>query len=839
MGSKQENQKAVSVGQHIVQARRRLHLSQSVLAEMVGASVRSIKRWEQDQVLPQLFYREALCRILQLDGEEIFGVVANVAEVAMALPRAMPHLWHVPYQRNLLFTGRATILQSIHEFFKRQDTSATLTQSYALSGLGGIGKTQIALEYVYRYATEYTTIFWLDAETYETLLASFTVLAEILDLAEQVEQDHQRLRRAVLDWLRVQSGWLLVFDNVEDANLLKRFLPTSHGGALLLTTRLQALGTSAQQISVESMTVEEGMAFLAQRTRVLKSGVAGKAFSSVDSLAGQAIVIALDGLPLALDQAGAYIEETQHSLQDYLHWYHQRRSMVLARRGQNHYEHPASVATTFSLSFQLVEQKSPLAADILRVCAFLAPDAIPEELFMRSALHLGQHLPVLGTDPWLLDEAIGVLRMYSLVRRDSATHTLSMHRLVQVVLLDSLSKQELLQWTENVIQAIDQMLPDDQQTILTQEQQSWYSKLLPHALACLALNEQATGSFSPRSSSLLVKVANHLRDQARFEDAEPLYKSALALYEQDFGPCHIQMGEKLSELAQLYGLWGKYPEAERLFLRSLVIFAQPSGQSHLNIAHNLNELALVYGRQGKYEEAEPLFLRSLILCEQELGSPQPLISVVLNNLAVLYQHQGKYEKAEPLLLRVLDIREQILGPDHHRTAVTLNYLAVHYIFYQRYAEAEPLLLRTLAIREQELGLTHPSVAISLNDLGQVYREQGRYAEAERLLLRALAIREQRLGLHPLTARTLTILGGLYVQQKKYAEAGQRYQQALAILEKPGHPDAADTLQGLANLYQALGQPETAVAFYEDALAICERFLGPEHPKTMELRTHYR
>lgn len=832
MDVKQENTSTKSIGQRLAQARRCLHLSQAAVAEAIGASVRSVKRWEQGSTLPQLFYREALCQVLHLENEKLFEIVSDESG-SMLFPQPSL-LWHIPYQRNPVFTGRASFLQSLHEVLKQKATATALTQPCALNGLGGIGKTQIALEYAYRHATEYTACFWIEAETRETLLVSFISIADMLALPERNTHDQQQIVRAVIHWLDSHSNWLLIFDNVEDLPLLKHFLPSFHLGSLLLTTRLQALGTTAQPLTVEPMNSEEGTSLLLQRAHLLSQGMKDVSLSSADLCAAREIVALVDGLPLALDQAGAYIEETQHSLQDYLRWFRQRRSALLERRGQSDQGHPASVTTTFSLSFQCVEQENPLAADVLRVCAFLAPEALPEEFFTEGAAHLGERLSSIAHDPWLLEEAITILRAYSFLHRDRTTRTLSIHRLVQAVLLDTLSRQEKEQWIKRIIVAMDHVLPADQPLNLSQEQRTLCHKIFSHALACIVWSEQES-SASAQVVTLLVKAANYWRDHAQFEEADKLYQRALTTCEQVFGPVHAQTAQTLNDLADLYHLQARYQEAESLLQRALAICEQVHGPWHLDTAQNLNDLALAYGHQRKYAETEPLLQRALAICEHVLGPSHQFTSISLNNLAVLYNHLGKYEKAEPLLLRSLAIREQEFGSLHPRTAISLNDLAVLYTQSGKYEEAESLLQRALAIREREFGPAHPASATSFNDLALVYLKQGRYQEAETLLQRALVIREQKFGSHPLTAATFNNLARLYSQQERYQEAEHEYQQASAILEKLEHPDLAETLQGLGNLYQALGQPEEAAPLLQRALTIREQTLGMDHPKTLEAR----
>lgn len=228
--------------------RTRRRLTQQQLAEEIGVHRSAVNRWEQGDFLPkQKGIVLELARCLTLDDQETRKLLEA------SLTALSPH-WSVPFARNPFFTGREEILDVLHTHLSTNRVVA-LTQSYALQGLGGIGKTQLALEYAYRHALEYSAVFWIEAETSETAIASFLHLAEALPLPEHQEADQQRVVAAVQSWLRNHSGWLLIWDNVEDLDLLPRLLPaTIQQGTILLTTRCQALGTLAQGMDVAPMT---------------------------------------------------------------------------------------------------------------------------------------------------------------------------------------------------------------------------------------------------------------------------------------------------------------------------------------------------------------------------------------------------------------------------------------------------------------------------------------------------------------------------------------------------------------------------------------------------------
>jgi NB-ARC domain len=209
---------------------------------------------------------------------------------------------------------------------------------------------------------------WVKVESREALISDFVTIAHLLNLPEQQEQEQPRVVEAVKRWFQEHSDWLLILDNADDLAIVRDFLPSDGKGHILLTTRAQAMGRIAQHIEVEKMEPEEGALFLLHRATLLDSDAPLDAASKADREAAREISIAMDGLPLALDQAGAFIEETQSSLSDYLQLYHTWQDELLQRRGKLVTDHPDPVATTWSLSFEKVQQANPAAAVCLPGC---------------------------------------------------------------------------------------------------------------------------------------------------------------------------------------------------------------------------------------------------------------------------------------------------------------------------------------------------------------------------------------------------------------------------------------------------------------------------------------
>ena len=805
--------------------RQRRHLTQQQMSAQLGVHRNTIGGWERGMSLPESKSLVLeLARLLRLTDQE----ARQLLEASFTAPAP---IFLMPYPRNPFFTGREELLTSLHARLGSAERGA-LTPSCALQGLGGIGKTQIAIEYAYRHALEYSAIFWTSAESPEHVLNSFLAIAESVQLPECREADQQRVVAAVQRWLSFHSQWLLIWDNLEDLELLPRFLPSAQRGRVLITTRAQALGSLAEGIEVPPLSAEEALRFLMRRAKVLKTAPTHEHLAHVarraprEYAAAKELVQLLDGLPLALDQAGAYVEETSCSLSDFVQRYRQHPSRLRARRGAPGGDHPDSVTTTFLLAEQRLEAEQPEASALLRVCAFFHAEAIPEELFDGGALWLGSETEEGTSDAYQLDQAIAALRRLSLMQRQTQTRTLTMHRLVQAVVQDHMSELERAAFQQRALRVLSCCFPEVSHGTWNQ-----CERLLPHVLTCAAaLSDQAGGQIL---AEVLRKAADYLRRRGQYQLAQPLYQRALCFWEKVAGSEHPEYPAVLSGLARLSYEQGHYELAESLYQRALRLREHAIGFEHPDLAFLLNDLALLYREQGKYELAEPLYQRALRCREHALGPEHPDLAHSLNGLALIYFEQGEYELAEPLYLRVLRIREQARDSEHALASPLIN-LALLYIELGKYDVAEPLYQRALRIREHALGPEHPHVAHPLDGLALVYFEQGKYELAEPHYQRALRIRKQALGRdHPDQAYSLVGLALVYFEQGKYELAEPLYQRALHIWEQasgPKHPHVAYPLTHLARLYTERAEYELAEPLYQRALHIWEQAFGPEHPE---------
>lgn len=503
--------------------RKRRKLTQHGLAQRLGKHINTIGTWERGECLPngKSMVLE-LAKTLRLDEME----TKQLLEASLT---ALAPYWTVPYQRNLFFTGRKALLTALHTHLALQyATTQAQTQLAALYGLGGVGKTQLAVEYAYLHALEYQAIFWIEAENVETITGSFQQIARHIHLSEKQDRQPQCMVEEVQRWLMCHSHWLLIWDNVGTLELLRQFLPPTRQGSILLTTRSRTLEPTIQTLAVSPMPLNEGVRFLFLRAK----GLAGPGRRELvnqplratagEYRAAQELATLMGGLPLALDQVGACLNETGWSLSDYLQRYQRQQRQLLDRRGVLG-DHPCSVTTTFIQMFQRIQQEYPAAADILYLCAFLYPDAIPEEIFAQSVWYFHTRLKAIMKNALVLDTALAALCASSLLQRRSAERTFFVHRLVQVVLLETLREAEQRSWAEQAVFVVSQAFPQV-------EQNTWLQceRLLPQALTALQMVEQyqITGE---EADCLFARTSCYLHNRTRYIQDPPLFQPTMGL----------------------------------------------------------------------------------------------------------------------------------------------------------------------------------------------------------------------------------------------------------------------------------------------------------------------
>ncbi|MCX6673443.1 MAG: FxSxx-COOH system tetratricopeptide repeat protein [Methanothrix sp.] len=470
-------------------------------------------------------------------------------------PGALPPIWNVPHLRNPNFTGREQMLNDLHAVLNSGQTASWLQ---ALTGLGGKGKTTLAREFAYRYQADYDLIWWVRAEEPASITMDYAGLAAALGLPKMDSPD--QVVNAVKGWLGQNRKWLLIFDNAQDPDALNRFLPQGGGGHVLITSRNPNWGSLASLLPVDVFEPTEAVDFIRRRT------------NQDDHSSAQALATETGRLPLALEQAGAYIKESGIKLSDYLARFRKNRAEILKRGKPTDYLD--TVATTWNISFQAVRTKSPAGADLLVLCSFLAPDDIPRSMIAAGAEHFPEPLASAAADELELDSAMAELRRYSLIT--GVGDNFSMHQLVQVVVRSWLAKDELKKWSAASLDMLNGAFQFDENS-----QKSWEecAPLLLHALACAGYAE-VHGVASEIIAEILNNAGSYQRHFADFDEAKSCFERALAIDEKAFGQEHPSVARDVNNLGAVLQDLGDLAGAKRCYERSIRILQKFLGDDH-------------------------------------------------------------------------------------------------------------------------------------------------------------------------------------------------------------------------------------------------------------------
>lgn len=686
------------------------------------------------------------------------GFMVTIPPTEAVTTQVIRHVWTVPYEYNPFFTGRDKALATIHSTLEKRGRAA-------LSGIGGCGKTQAAAEYAYRHKDDYDHVFWVNATSELTMAASCADIIQSLGLPESQDANQSHVIAAARRWMESNSGWLLILDAADLPGLVKSLLPGGSRGHVLVTSRNPTLHLLRipTTITLDRMAADEAVAFLMNRTQ--------RDLDNPEELTAAAALAAdLGYLPLALEQASAYITANHTRFRDYLRGYRRRCLDVLSPPVSG--EYPESVATTWALNLREVEQVAA-AADLLRLSAFLGPDHIPLELLAWGAPQLGPELGKaladVGNDPLVIDETLEPLFRYSLIRRDLSSRTFSVHRIMQAVLLNGMPPDEQQVWAERAVRAVNASFPEPRH-------ENWErcERFAQHALACADLIEKWGFEFD-EAVRLLVEAGRYLRKRALYTEASALGRQTLEIRERILGADHPLVARSLLDLAKLLRDQGRYEDALTHATRAVVMAESALEEGDPVLARCIQTQSAILRNLGRLDEAETAARRALAIRQDSLGPDHQEVAKSLSNLAVLLKKLERYPEAEELARRALVVEEKVLGSDHPNLATSLTTVADLCLAQGRPEEAKPLLQRALDMDRSALGSDHPDVAWSLYGLAETHVALGDRESAEKLLRKALRNREQGLGAtHPRTIST----------RKRYVE----------LLRELGRNEDADSVE---------------------------------------------
>ncbi|MGV8175176.1 MAG: FxSxx-COOH system tetratricopeptide repeat protein, partial [Methanothrix sp.] len=617
----------------------------------------------------------------------------------------LPFIWNMPLQRNHNFTGRKDILADLALALRSGERG---DWKQALWGMGGVGKTQIALEYAYSHKPDYRVVWWLRSEEASTLLSDYAQMAPKLYPEFGPVGDVNATKDAVKAWIQQNRGWLLIFDNAQNPEAIKDFLPGDGPGHVIITSRNQEWGKLAKKFPIEVFKREESINFILDRTRQPDQEIA-------DSLAEE-----LGDLPLALEQAVSYIEATSISLADYLDAFKKRRAELWDQE-EKPIDYPDTVATTWDLAMKEVIRE-PGATDILSLCAFLAPDEIPFELLTEGKDALSASLSTISNDNLAFNNALRTLRRYSLIESDGKT--LSVHRLVQAVVRDRLGEDKK-DWAKTAVALLSSAFPFKVEDLATWDKSE---RLHPHVLVAASHAEELEVAYK-ETQHVLNEAGRYSRNRADFLGAKNQLERALILAEIVYGQNHPEVATIVNNLGSVLQDMGELQKAREHFERALKIDELVYGPDHPGVAADVNNLGSVLQDIGELQKAQECFERALKIDEKIYGHDHPDVAIDAGNLGKVLRALGDLEGAKNNSKLALEIMVKAYDLNHPHIATALSDLGQVLQDLGELQKARECFERALKIDEKIYDLDHPRVATIVNNLGSVLQDMGELQKA--------------------------------------------------------------------------------------------------------------
>ena len=760
-------------------------------------------------------------------------IVENFAKLPLETipaPSPLPRGSVMPLERNPLFVGREHDFKTLASALKGGATVAIgQIETAAATGVGGIGKTQLACEFVHRYGRFFGGgVFWLSFAEAKAVPAEIAACGGLgrMDLrpnfGELALEDQLNLVRAA--WQEPVPR-LLIFDNCEEPKLLQQWRPTSGGCRILVTSRRATWDSvlTVQSLPLDVLPRAESLSLLGEHCPE----------ADIDVL--KAIAEELGDLPLALHLAGSYMANYKRIITPALYLAQLQSPALLEHLsfedvGPSPTQHVQNIYRTMALSYDRLNPDNPvdqLAQQILASAVCLAPgEPIPHDLLVATL-----HLPVgdLKTAVQAEDALKRLLALGLIILASDEAYRL--HRLVVAFIQDAIPS-----YVAEAQGAVENAL--ERQAALINQSGDPRPLLVWQAHLRLVTNT-ALERKDLQAASLCNELGWHLWHTGSYVDGRPYFERALEIRRRILGEEHPDTAHSYNSLGYLLRSQGKLDEAKPCFEQALTIRENILGIEHADTAVTLNDMGRLFEEQGDLETAKMHYERALAISKKVLGEEHPLTAEYLNNVGVCFRGLGDLESARQHYEQALIINKKVFGVDHPDTALNLNNIG--YLLYISGAllEAKPYHEQALAIREKVLGPEHPETAQSLSNLGAVLQGLGELKQARNHLLRALDIRENVLGKkHPRTAICLDHLGQLLQELGNLDQAQQYLEQALDIRKEflgREHPLTGQSFYNLGTILKTRGNITSARLYYKRALTIFEDQLGPHHPDTINLQ----
>jgi hypothetical protein len=738
-----------------------------------------------------------------------------------ARSRKKSTIWSGVPLRNVNFIGRKELLASVHYELSKSTETAIIPG--ALHGMGGIGKSQIAVEYIYRHAADYDLIWWIPSESSSEIGGYLVKLAQRLELP--VEQSIDTAVPAVLEALSMGAPyrrWLLVFDNADNPEDVRRFWPQRGDGHIIVTSRNTRWAEVARTVDVDIFQRAESRELLQRRNHDLTD-------QDADRLA-----TVLGDLPLAVEQAAAWRAETGMPVDEYLRLFEDKRKELLESRAPVDYD--VAVEAAWNVSLDRLRNENPGARELLEVCAFFSPEPIPKAIFsgVRN-IPVSEDLEPVLADPIELGRAIREINRYSLAKVDHRNNTLQLHRLVQLVLRNKLSPDE----QERVLHTAHLLLAgrDPRQP---EAVDSWptYAELLPHIRAVDARN--CTDRWVRR---LAINAAVYL-----YAFGDPVGCLEMA---QDHARFWTEkLGEKHTDTLIISRWWGhtlraigRFGEGHAVLERTLDLMKETLGDTHEETLLTMHAVASGLRAKGDFHSARDMNKTAYLAAVEKFGEDDPDTLAAANNYALSLRLVGEFTAARDLDEQTVRRKQIVLVEDHRHTLLTLDNWSVDLRETGDYLRARVEQEDTVRRMRAHLGDRHPMTLAAIKNLAIAYRKVGEHINKKAL---NLAI-EASVGLvakygesHPDAMSAAMDLSIEHRQDGNLVEARRIGEHVKDLYERmwgEQHPFSVAAATNLAVTLRLLGMAEIACALNEQAVENMRATLGSDHPFALVCATN--
>ena len=765
------------------------------------------------------------------------------------------------------FTGREKLLRQMEENLKPTEREKEIhkTKVVVLSGLGGVGKTQLATKFIEDHLKRYSLVWTFNAESNLTLQEDYHKLAQELKLIREDEKTvpPEEILVRVNRWLKASKnhGWLLCFDNAGSLEIVQPKKLPQHGGEILITSRPKThWGINYPVIEVQEFEREESNDLL---KKIIPEGKQ-EGQEQLNTLAEE-----LGDFPLALDQAGSYIKNDEIGLttSEYVQLFRETKTRLAIWEEDKelavHKPYPATVATTWEITMSYIGKTFPNAAKALNLCAFLNANGIPlkwlkdwwTEQTPAKGFQLRQEL----------NNLIKPLIDFSLFYWEKPQVLLRIHRLVQLVTQDNLEKEERGEFIRETLGLVEGKF----KSYDSEDPGTWEigKECLPHAVSVTGhilkeehflentdLQEILSTELSPeitdveranfhkeifhaskqgKTTLLFHQMASYTLRQGNAFEAIEYLTQVLEMKKSFLGESHPDVAGILNNLGLAWSDLGEPKKAIEYYTQAMEIYKAVFGDSHPSGAETLNNLGLAWSDLGEPKKAIEYYTQALKMTKVFYGAHHHSGANTLNNLGTAWSDLGENKKAIEYYTQAMEIKKAVFGDSHPVVADTLNNLGNAWSNLGEPKKAIAYYTQALEIRRAVFGDSHPDVAGTLNNLGTAWSYLGENKKAIEYNTQALEIYKAVFGdSHPNVAVTLNNLGEVWSNLGENKKAIEYYTQALEIKKAvfgDSHPSGAETLNNLGVAWRSLGEPKKAIEYYTQALEIFKAVFGDSHP----------